>query len=102
MRPIPGICERCGLRYNLKDLQEEFFLGMATGTLVCKSCWDPTHPQLDTRNIKTDDKQSVDDPRSDGPELPEERRLYAWRPWVGCPATSTATVHGGRVTVTTT
>lgn len=100
MRPVPGICDRCSLRYPLSTLKEEYLLGRPTGIVVCKSCYDESHPQLDTRGVKTDDRQSVKDPQSDFAERDASRRLYSWNP-VGCQATSTCTVSVGRVTVST-
>ena len=101
MKPIPGICDRCGQRFHLKDLKWEQLLGRRTGLRVCRSCLDPSHPQLDTRNVRTDDKQSVKNSRSDVPELEESRSMFAWKP-VGTPLTSTAFTAIGRVTVSTT
>lgn len=98
MKPVPGICDRCGLRYRLSDLQEEFLLGRPTGIYTCPQCYDESHPQLDTRSIKTDDKESVDHSKSDVAELDACRRLWAWNP-VGCELTSTCVMWVGRVTV---
>ncbi len=100
MRPIPGLCDRCGLRYDLDDLKMEYILGRQTGLLTCPSCYDESHPQLDTRHIKTNDKQSVKNPRSDRPELNAERSLYGWNP-VGAELTSTMIMDVGRVKVVT-
>jgi hypothetical protein len=97
MKPVPGICDRCGLRYRLSDLKEEYLLGRATGMLVCRSCYDESHPQLDTRFVKTDDKQSVKNPRSDAGELAQSRALSSWNP-VGHPSVQLQ-VHVGRITV---
>ena len=101
MKPVPGLCDRCGLRYKLTDLKEEFVLGRKTGWFTCPQCYDESHPQLDTRFVKTNDKQQVKDPQTDKIELASSRRLYGWNP-VGQPATSTCTVFVGRVTVITT
>lgn len=101
MKPVPGICDRCGLRYNLDDLNEEYILGRKTGWFTCPQCYDDSHPQLDTRRVKTDDKQYVPNNQSDVYEQADSRRLYAWKP-VGCQLTSTCTVSVGRVTVMTT
>lgn len=100
MREVPGICDRCGLRYSLKELKEEYLLGRRTGIFVCPSCYDPSHPQLDTRGIRTNDKQDVKDSRSDAAELDDSRRLYSWNP-VGHETTGRCEVQVGRVTVTT-
>lgn len=98
MKPVPGICDRCGQRYDLRDLKMLYILGRRTGIMVCEECYEESHPQLDTRGVKTNDKQSVKDPRSDSKELIESRRLSSFNP-VGCEATSTMTLSMGRVTV---
>lgn len=100
MKPVPGICDRCGLRYKLSDLREEDILGRGTGNLVCNSCWDASHPQLDTRHVKTNDRQSVKNPRSDRPELLASRRMMGWNP-VGMNTTSTMVMDVGKARVTT-
>lgn len=33
-------CQRCGLDYRRKDIRREW-----TGAIVCKTCWEPRHPQ---------------------------------------------------------
>lgn len=33
-------CSRCGLDYRAEDIKPEW-----TGAIVCKSCWEPRHPQ---------------------------------------------------------
>ena len=96
-RHVPGICDRCGFRYNLSDLKFEYIMGKPTGLRTCPSCHDESHPQLDTRGLKTSDKQSVPDSRPQ-PDLEESRKLYAFDP-VGTPLTSTAFVEIGRVKV---
>lgn len=90
---VPGICDRCGQRYRLSLLREEYVVGRPTGNRVCPSCYDDSHPQLDTRHVKTNDKQRVDDPRSDIPELETSRAMYAWNP-VGQVATTIDIAHG--------
>lgn len=101
MKPVPGICDRCGLRFKLSSLREEYLLGRPTGMKVCKSCYDESHPQLDTRHVKTADKQYVKGSRSDKAELRESRRMFGWNP-VGHQTTSTIIIDVGRVTVRTT
>jgi len=97
---VPGICDRCGQRYRLNTLREEYYIGKPTGRLVCRKCWDVSHPQLDTRGIKTNDKQSVKNSRSDSPELVDSRRLFGWNP-VGASGSGVIDTSSGRVTVTT-
>ena len=98
MRKVPGICDRCGQRYVLRDLREEDIMGKMTGILSCPSCYDTSHPQLDTRRVKTNDRQTVKNSRSDQAELAESRRLSSWNP-VGCEATGYCEVQVGRPTV---
>lgn len=98
IKPIPGLCDRCGQRYPLYQLRFEYVLGKNTNVRCCPQCIDPSHPQLDTRNIRTDDRQWVPDSRSDSIEREEERKMYAFNP-VGVPLTSTAFTNIGRVTV---
>ena len=100
LKPVPGICDRCGLRYPLKDLHFEFELGTNTRLRVCKSCDDPPHPQLDTRFVETNDKQTVRESRSDSVELPESRRLYGWLPVGGANTSTYIQVEVGSVGIT--
>lgn len=100
MRPTPGICDRCGFRYALSDLREEYVLGRRTGLFTCWRCHDKSHPQLDTRGVKTNDRQRVDNPRSDTAELETGRSVYGFNP-VGADMTSVLTVEIGRVKVIT-
>jgi len=97
---VPGICDRCGLRYKLRTLREEYILGKPTGLFVCQRCWDESHPQLDTRNVKTDDKQFVRNSRPDSAELTDSRRLFGWNP-VGGEASGAVDISTGQVSVTT-
>jgi hypothetical protein len=39
------VCQRCGLDYYDSDIKAEW-----TGAIVCKSCWEPRHPQDFTRS----------------------------------------------------
>jgi hypothetical protein len=98
MKPVPGICDRCGLRFKLSSMRDEYLLGRATGMRVCKSCYDESHPQLDTRGVKTADKQHVKNARSDRAELRESRRLFGWNP-VGHETTNVMLTGVGNVTV---
>lgn len=100
LKPVPGLCDGCGLRYPLKDLKFEYYMGRNTGLRKCRYCYDPSHPQLETRNIQTSDKQNVKDSRSDNIEWEASRKMYAWNP-VGTPLTSTLNIAIGRVKVMT-
>ncbi len=99
-RIIPGICDRCGQRFPHHKLRTEYIIDAPTNILVCQSCWDPSHPQLDTRGVRTDDREYVPDARPDSAEWPDVRGLWGWNP-VGMPTTSTIQIEIGTVRVTT-
>jgi hypothetical protein len=101
MKPVPGICDRCGQRYPLYRLKFEYILGKNTGLRTCPKCHDLSHPQLDTRRVQTNDKQSVPQSRPDSPEHVTGRAIWSWDP-VGAQATGYVEVGNGIVTVTTT
>lgn len=69
-----------------------------TGVYACPSCYDKSHPQLDTERVKTNDRQFVKNSRSDKKELEDSRRLFGWNP-VGHETTNVLEISVGRVTV---
>lgn len=60
-----AICDRCGFRYLLKQLKTEIIKTKRYQTLVCPSCWDPDHPQLQLGMYPVDDPQGLRNPRRD-------------------------------------
>jgi hypothetical protein len=58
-------CDRCDFRYPLKELRELVIKTKNINMLVCKSCWDPDHPQLQLGMYPVDDPQAVRNPRPD-------------------------------------
>lgn len=60
-----GFCDRCGQRFRLEELNYEVVNKVRTGFRVCEVCFDQDHPQLRVGEIKTDDPQSLRDPRPD-------------------------------------
>ena len=96
MRPVPGLCDRCGFRYDLSELRVEYVLGKPTNIKTCPECYDESHPQLDTRHIRTDDSQTVRGSRSDSSETTESRSYFGFNPVRGFGVT----ISNGRVTVT--
>lgn len=69
-----GFCDRCGQRYKLSTLAYEVVNKVRTGMRVCTSCFDTDHPQLQTGLVRTDDPQSLRDPRPDS-SLTESRTI---------------------------
>ena len=53
-----ALCDRCGFKHKASTLKEEW-----TGFMVCKTCYEPRHPQDFVRGVKDD--PSVDWTRSD-------------------------------------
>ena len=58
-------CDRCNFRFKLHELRKEIIKTKNYSILVCKSCWDPDHPQLQLGMYPVDDPQGVRDPRPD-------------------------------------
>lgn len=93
-----GFCDRCSFRYPLNELKYEFTNLIRNGLRVCPECFDEDHPQLQVGRYRTDDVQSLRDPRPDNSQA-ASRRLSAWNP-VGQDATSKTRVLVGLVTIT--
>jgi len=58
-------CDRCNFRYKLKELKTQILKTKPYKIKVCKSCWDPDHPQLSLGLYPVDDPQAVREPRPD-------------------------------------
>ena len=58
-------CDRCDQRYKLKELHTQILKTKPYRIKVCKTCWDPDHPQLSLGLYPVDDPQAVRDPRPD-------------------------------------
>ena len=60
-----GLCDRCGFQFRLSQLRTEVVKTKVYNALVCKSCWDPDHPQLQLGMYPVDDPQALRNPRPD-------------------------------------
>ena len=58
-------CDRCNERYKLRDLRIQTLKTKPYKIKVCKTCWDPDHPQLQLGMYPVDDPQGLRDPRPD-------------------------------------
>ena len=58
-------CDRCDFRFPLKDLRTIVVKTKNINLLVCRSCWDPDHPQLQLGMYPVDDPQALRNPRPD-------------------------------------
>jgi hypothetical protein len=54
-----GLCDRCGFKYHLHELQKEW-----TGFKVCYECYEPKHPQLELNDVGAD-PVAIYEPRPD-------------------------------------
>lgn len=70
-----GICDRCGFSYKLNTLREEIVKGALRGTLTCRDCFDPDHPQLFVGEHVVDDPQALRRPRPDSGEYGDVRGI---------------------------
>lgn len=90
-----GFCDRCGFRYNLKDLKTETVNLATTNLLVCPECWDPDHPQNMLGRVRVDDPQALRNPRPlggiSGRDLPA---AYRWDFSTGTAQTSPTRIDG--------
>lgn len=68
-------CDVCGFRVKYGVLKELFEKDAATGVLACKTCWNPSHPQLRLGEKKVVDPQSLRRPRPDA-GLEQSRQLF--------------------------
>ena len=62
-------CDRCNFRYQLKELRIQILKTKPYRIKVCKTCWDPDHPQLSLGLYPVDDPQAVREPRNDNSYL---------------------------------
>lgn len=60
-----GFCDRTGFRYSLDQLVDEYQNGVKTGMRVGFDVVDPDHPQNFLGRVRTDDPQSLLNPRPD-------------------------------------
>jgi hypothetical protein len=60
-----AMCDRCGFRFRLRDLQKLIIKTKQINLLVCYECWDPDQPQLQLGMYPVDDPQALRNPRRD-------------------------------------
>lgn len=58
-------CDRCGQRYKLKELRTQTVKTKPYKVKVCRTCYDPDHPQLQLGMYPVNDPQAVREPRPD-------------------------------------
>jgi hypothetical protein len=60
-----AMCDRCGFQFKLTALRKLVVKTKINNVLVCSSCWDPDHPQLQLGMYPVNDPQAVREPRPD-------------------------------------
>ena len=58
-------CDRCGQRFQLKQLKKLVVKQQIKNIKVCPECWEPDQPQLSLGLYPVDDPQAVREPRPD-------------------------------------
>ena len=58
-------CDRCAFRYKLVELRTEIIKTKPYNIKVCRTCFDPDHPQLSLGLYPINDPQAVREPRRD-------------------------------------
>ena len=58
-------CDRCGFRYQLKQLKKLVIKTKNINLLVCPTCWEPDQPQLQLGMNPVYDPQALQNPRKD-------------------------------------
>ena len=58
-------CDRCGFRFKLKQLKQLVVKTKNINMLVCTSCWEQDHPQLQLGMYPVYDPQALRNPRPD-------------------------------------
>lgn len=101
-------CDRCGFRYKLKELKELVIKTKQVNIKVCRTCYEPDHPQLQLGMYPVDDPQAVRNPRPDFAGYVENRDIqWGWAPVGGArgfdnaltPNTLVAVGYVGSVTI---
>ena len=87
-----GFCDRSGFRYDLADLVYEFRNGVRNGLRVGKDMVDQDHPQNFLGRVRTEDAQSLNDPRPDSRVEPDVERILINNPFTSAVADSGNTV----------
>jgi hypothetical protein len=72
-----GFCDRCGFRYNLKELKYQIINQRNSKLKVCHECMDEDHPQLQLGRYPVNDPQALFEPRPDL-TIQSGRQLNSW------------------------
>ncbi len=73
-------CDRCGQRFKYRDLKKLTIKLKQTEIKVCKSCWEPDHPQLKVGMYPVIDPQALREPRPDTATEINRNIQWGWNP----------------------
>lgn len=104
-----GYCDRCGQRTKYRELKKLTIKLTQTNIKVCKSCWEPDHPQLKVGMFPVTDPQALREPRPDTATEINRNIQWGWNPIGGSrsydkdltPNYLVAKTYIGSVTITT-
>lgn len=72
-----AICDRCGFSIKYQDLRVQVIDARPVKLLVCASCLDQDHPQLQLGKVPVNDPQALRDAR---PDINRDVGLFGWQP----------------------
>jgi len=75
-----AVCDRCGQKFDYKDLTEQVENERPTGFYVCSQCLDEDHPQYQLGKIRIIDPQALERAR---PENNLDRSFSGFNPLTG-------------------
>ena len=76
-----AICDRCGFKFKLTQLRRLSIKNKRINVMVCRSCWEPSHPQLMLGTYPVYDPQALRNARPDSPSYEESRdTAWGWNP----------------------
>lgn len=90
-------CDRCGFTVKYTELKKQIFNLRWTGMMVCRSCLDKDHPQLQLGRTPINDPQALREARPDINKI-GATSYYGFDPVRG--ETMTASLGNVRVTIT--
>ena len=74
-----GICDRCAIRWDLRDLKFQWINGIESSLKVCPDCLDIDHEQLRTDQVDAHDPLVLEDPRPET-NIDDSRGFFGFNP----------------------
>lgn len=93
-------CDRCGQRTKYRELKKLTIKLNQTNIKVCKSCWEPDHPQLRVGMYPVIDPQALREPRPDNAVVSSRDIQWGWYPVGGARGIDSGTTPNNLVAKT--